>query len=175
MNKVRGKVPRWGNISPKTFNKHNLCCQYSVNKPNLLFVSLRIRNKIDEPYFSIKINNIIQRTCFKKLVLKYTGRNFNQYEQKFMIITNIPFRREGKNVTVQQKNHTNVIPLSYVVSIYLSITIRWTCIWNYFLLSIKISSNKMVNVISINDIVTFDRILENLPSTTIKPTGIYRS
>ena len=39
LNPVKLKVTRWGTISAKTVNKHELCYQCSVNVPDLLFVN----------------------------------------------------------------------------------------------------------------------------------------
>ena len=53
-NRVKVDVPGGGIIDPKTVNKHNLCYQCSVCVTYLPFGNLIIRDKIYEPYFSMK-------------------------------------------------------------------------------------------------------------------------
>ena len=56
MNQVKVKNPRYGAIYPKTVNKHDFCYQCSKYGPDTLFLSLRIRDKIDEPFPQRKKN-----------------------------------------------------------------------------------------------------------------------
>ena len=51
LNQVKGKFPRSEKIDSKIVNKHDWCCQFSVNGHDLLFGKLISKDKIDEPYF----------------------------------------------------------------------------------------------------------------------------
>ena len=64
LNQKKRKVPMGGKFYPKTFYKHDLCYQCSVDGPELLYEKLRIKDRKYEPYFILKIeyssNNMFQ-------------------------------------------------------------------------------------------------------------------
>ena len=63
LNKFKLKIPRFGKIDPKIINRNDFYYKCSKYGPDLLFGTLKIRNKRDEPFTPRKkllflINNI---------------------------------------------------------------------------------------------------------------------
>ena len=80
MDQVKSKIPRCGAIDPKTVITHDFCYQCVKYGPDVLFLRLRIRDKTDEPFSSVKKkfpDKYYTKTMFQKDNEKLKG---NRYE-----------------------------------------------------------------------------------------------
>ena len=59
-------MPRCGTIDPKTVDEHDFYYKCSKDGPALLFGSLRIKDKTDEPLSPVKTNTIPNKWYTKK-------------------------------------------------------------------------------------------------------------
>ena len=94
-NQVNVIFTRCGKIYPNIENKNDFCYQCYIDGPDLLFVNLRIRDKIYEPFTPVKTSTINEKSYMRTMLIKNTGKNIYE-EKKYMIIPGITCKIERK-------------------------------------------------------------------------------